>query len=530
MTPYLSATGRLVLFSGVVFLVSGVALTNVGLLVLGQAQLVLLAVSFMLVAPGALVLDRRLVQIQVERAPGQAGTGHVVGSHVDIELTVRNGSDQLLHNFSGQPFTSDALTTNDVDVASQIFGGAHGTAELSVSANTSGRWMLHGFDVTITDPLGLVATRDYLPCTHAFEFYPAAGKLARRVGLRRLEGVFGGGLHLTENTGSGSEVRQLRDYRMGDSLRDVAWKATIRSRRLISREFEREITANVQIVLDVSSSMRGGQWPRQKLDWAIHHTVELASLLLEKRDRVGLITFDEKIVGHVPLGNSSRQLQRILHHLVGLSAVVDEDLTEFDEAEIERLAADYLLVQERLDFRRGGEHTASGVNRSLLDRWLKFALEPTRQMFDSAVLREGVSAEVSPLREFLRLRGVSVPYRVEARLGMKERGLVHALEHIVATTTERQKIIVVSDLCAIMNPEALVRGVNLARANRHAIEFVVPFTPWFYDASPDQPTREIVRELFTSAEAEERSRVIRRLRALGAHVTVAGASPARAPS
>ena len=64
-------------------------------------------------------------------------------------------------------------------------------------------------------------------------------------------------------------------------------------------------------------------------------------------------------------------MRRLLHHLVGLNSIVDPDLTEFDEDEAEALVADYLLVQERLDFRKGdGVDEVSGVNRKLLQRWL----------------------------------------------------------------------------------------------------------------------------------------------------------------
>ncbi len=523
MNPYLSPTGRLVLFGAVVFLITGIATTNVALVLLGQVQIVVLGVSFLLIAPAALALDRRLIGMRVEAGESlDAVTGHVIGTSVSVDLAVTNSSDQPLHNLRALPFGSDELEAAEVAVASQLLGGSQATAAFDVTAGTSGRWVLQGFDVSVTDPLGFVQTRDYLPSVHAFEFYPAAGKLAKRGGIRRPQSEYGGGQHLVDNIGAGTEVRQLRDFRAGDSLRDIAWKASMRARRLVSREFEREVTANIYIALDVSSSMRGGSWPGQKLDWAIHHTVELCSQLLDKRDRVGIVTFDEKLVGDVAPANSSRQLQRIIHHLVGLSAIVDEDLTELDETELERLAADYLLVQERLDFRRGADGSASGVNRRLLDRWIASVLPDTRAALDSGVLREGLlDTEISPLRQFLRYRGVTIPYRVEARLGMKERGLVATLEHVVRQTKARHRVIVVTDLCAVMNTEALVRGVNLVRAGGHSIEFVVPFTPWFYDTAALGAKYEIVRELFTSAEAEERGRIVHRLRAVGATVRMA---------
>jgi uncharacterized protein (DUF58 family) len=520
VNPYLTITGRLVLFSGLVFTMVGAAATSVPLLVLGQVQIVAVAVGFVLISPAALVLDRRLVAMRVEpEEASRMGTGHVVGNRVDVELDVHNESDQVLHNFRAEPFGAEPLSTANADVAT-IAGGAKATSRFEVHADRCGRWMLHGFDVTVTDPLGLVETRDYLPSNHAFEFYPAAGRLRRRARRRPPQTTAAGGYNLVERVGHGTEIRQLRDWRPGDSLRDIAWKATLRSRKLISREFESEVSANVYVALDISSSMRGGRWPGQKLEWAIHLTVDLAEELLAKRDRVGVLTFDEKMYGHVAPGNSSRHMQRILHHLVGLNSVVDDELTELDETELEQLAANYLLVQERLDFRRGARD--SEINRKLLDRWLRSVMAESRARYDSGVLQEGiVGEESSRLRRFLRYRGVPIPYRVEARLGMKERGLVQTLEHVVRTSRDPMWIFVISDLCAIMNPETLVRGVNLARADGHHVEFVVPFTPAFYEPEPDDPKYEVVRELFTQAEADERARIVDRLRHAGVRVDIA---------
>jgi uncharacterized protein (DUF58 family) len=520
VNPHLTLTGRLVLFSGLVFTIVGAAATSVPIVLLGQVQILALAVGFVLISPAALVLDRRLVKLRVEpEEAARMGTGHVVGDEVDVELEVRNDSDQVLHNFRAEPYAAEALEVEDTDVAT-IVGGATAAARFEAQADRCGRWMLHGFDVTVTDPIGLVETRDYLPCNHAFEFYPAAGRLRRRARRRPPQTSVGSGHHLVERVGHGTEIRQLRDFRPGDSLRDVAWKATLRSRKLISREFEREVSANVYVALDISSSMRGGRWAGQKLEWATHLTVDFAEELLGSRDRVGLLTFDEKMYGHIVPGNSNRHMQRILHHLVGLNSVVDEELTELDETELRRLAADYLLVQERLDFRRGSREKGE-VNRALLDRWLRSIMAESRARYGSGVVQEGIVVEEpSPLRRFLQYRGVSIPYRVEARLGMKERGLIETLEHVVKTSSGPHWIFVITDLCAIMNAETLVRGVNLARADGHHVEFVVPFTPAFYAAEPDDPKYEVVRELFTQAEAEERARIVSRLRSVGVRVDV----------
>ena len=43
------------------------------------------------------------------------------------------------------------------------------------------------------------------------------------------------GAHLARRRGDGTEFHQMREYRTGDSLRQIDWKATARARRLIER-------------------------------------------------------------------------------------------------------------------------------------------------------------------------------------------------------------------------------------------------------------------------------------------------------
>jgi uncharacterized protein (DUF58 family) len=318
-------------------------------------------------------------------------------------------------------------------------------------------------------------------------------------------------------------MRELRDWHSGDTLRDIAWKPSVRARRLVSREFEREVTTTSYVVLDVSSSMRGGHKKGEILEYAVHLAVDLVDTVIRGNDRVGFMTFDEKLYGHILPASSTRQLQRVFHHLIGLSAVVDPELTELDDADVYRLAADYTLVQERLDFRKGeGVDTESGVNIALLERWIGTVIQATRREFDSPVLHEGVlSTKTKLVREFLQLRGVEVPYRVEARLGMKERGLVQAIEEITKSRPMVQSVTFITDLCGVMNIDPVIRALRTLRHKKVRLSFLVPFGPAFYDDSGVQDERyDVARGLFTSAEADERSKALNKLRGHGIEVTV----------
>lgn len=275
------------------------------------------------------------------------------------------------------------------------------------------------------------------------------------------------------------------------------------------------------LLLDISTSMRGGQWEGQKLEHGIESVAELATSVTKARDRVGLMTFDEKLYGHIPPATSPSHLARLLRHLVGVSSVVDDELTEWTDAELAQKLADYLVVQERLDFRRGDDiEPDSGVNVKLLERWIRSVIRLEEEKLDSSILHDGVRNEESSLmRRFAQLRGVSVPYRVEARLGLKERGLNQSIEHIVMTAKESQWIVVITDLCGVINTEVVTRSIRLAQIKGHALRFLVPFTPAYYEDNHDGSERySITRELFSTREREERLKIASHLRSLGVQV------------
>ncbi len=492
---------------------------------LGCCLILALALTYGASVASALVLDRRFVAAEIREVSSPDGHGgYVVGDDIEVDLAVVNRSALPLFGLRAEPYGPEALHLEGELAFRSIGAQTRVERPLQVRASCSGRWMLQGFDLAVTDPFGVIEVRDYLPCNFAFEFYPSVGRLDRRRRNRRLERrpIERDGRRQRAAVTTGTVLRQLREYEPGDPLRHVAWKATARTRKLISREFEDEISAETTILLDISGSMRGGAWQGQKLEHAVELTAGMADELIADRHRVGLMTFDEKIYGYLPPGSSRSQYHRILHHLLGLHSIVDPDLTELEERELRELVVDYLLVQERLDFRSDEE--GGRIDGELLERWVRARLDEERRLYHSPVLREGLlEADLSPVREFVQLRGLPVPYRVESRLGPKGRGMAEALERSVHEASSRQSIVVVSDLCGVSNFEVLEQGLALAHKEGHQIRFLVPFTPsYFAEESEQSDKREILMELFTASERQERMRGVQFLERKGIRVDFIG--------
>jgi uncharacterized protein (DUF58 family) len=120
------------------------------------------------------------------------------------------------------------------------------------------------------------------------------------------------GTHRSPFFGASVDFAEHRGYVAGDDIRRVDWRVYARTDKYYIKEFEADSNANFSVLLDVSKSMAfGGRI--SKLDYAKTLAACLAYLANAQRDRVGLITFDERVVDHVP--PSAKHLDVVLHTL-----------------------------------------------------------------------------------------------------------------------------------------------------------------------------------------------------------------------
>lgn len=73
------------------------------------------------------------------------------------------------------------------------------------------------------------------------------------------------GIQATKRRGPGGTFRELREYRPGDPLRFVDWRASARSDRWLVREVDRITQLRLAICVDSSASMQYGRAAWQKL-------------------------------------------------------------------------------------------------------------------------------------------------------------------------------------------------------------------------------------------------------------------------
>ncbi|MEO7190402.1 MAG: DUF58 domain-containing protein [Vicinamibacterales bacterium] len=121
------------------------------------------------------------------------------------------------------------------------------------------------------------------------------------------------GLHRAPYFGASIDFAEHRGYVPGDDIRRVDWRLYARTDRYFVKQYEADTNANFAVLLDVSKSMGFASQGVSKLEYAKFLAACLAYLSQRQRDRVGIVTFDEEVVAHVP--PSAKHFNILLHTL-----------------------------------------------------------------------------------------------------------------------------------------------------------------------------------------------------------------------
>src|SRR5690606_25684888 len=117
--------------------------------------------------------------------------------------------------------------------------------------------------------------------------------------------------------------------------------------------------------------MRGGEPGRRKIDFAVEAAAAEARRTLDAGDRIGLLTVDGRVLGHVAPNDGRPQMLRVFEALLDATEAVDEDLTDIDDDEVVAVVGRYVRQQDGVDFSRG---SGKGWNVPMLVRHVEEAL------------------------------------------------------------------------------------------------------------------------------------------------------------
>jgi len=205
----------------------------------------------------------------------------------------------------------------------------------------------------VIGPLGLAASqRELLPPARC-SVYPqvrwegAVGRLLVLAQRRQL------GRSPMRHRGAGSETYGVREYRSGDPLAKVHWKATARHGRMLTREEAWERGVPLVILLDCGRAMHaledGG---RSKLDHALAAALALLRVAHSRGDTVSVVAFSdrvERVVRVSPAAFGTARAYAALYDLAPRMAEPAYDAAAEAVGEIARRRSTVLLFTSVVD-------------------------------------------------------------------------------------------------------------------------------------------------------------------------------------
>ena len=99
------------------------------------------------------------------------------------------------------------------------------------------------------------------------------------------------GIHRKQRRGEGMDFHQLREYRLGDSLRQIDWKATSHRQKLISREYQDERDQQIILLLDGGRRMLTQEGKSSHFDHCLNCLLMLSYIALRQGDSVSMMSF-----------------------------------------------------------------------------------------------------------------------------------------------------------------------------------------------------------------------------------------------
>jgi uncharacterized protein (DUF58 family) len=204
-------------------------------------------------AAGFVLPGRMLRGLEWERrAPAEA----YQGDEVRVSLVASNVS-------SGPRLALDLLDEHLEPVRAFVPRVSPGERVIVETRRIAARRGVHeGSDVVVASaaPFGVAERRRRLAVASPTVVYP---RLVRLDELAFLESspTPERAIHSAPRRGTGPDYLGIREYRVGDSMRHIHWPSTARHGALMVREFEREQTRRLAVVIDTVADLGVGSTP-----------------------------------------------------------------------------------------------------------------------------------------------------------------------------------------------------------------------------------------------------------------------------
>lgn len=218
--------------------------------------------------------------------PGSLPLG--VSRHIGLRISNKSARAQVVEVFDHFP---NQVKSQGLPIKLGIPPKQHADVQYKIIAHERGRLTFPSVQIKLQSYFKLWKLNIYLPVKDTSNVYPNFAAISHYALLATDNNLSQMGIIKKRRRGEGQDFHQLREYREGDALRQIDWKATSRIQKLISREYQDERDQEIIFMLDCGHRMLAKDDELSHFDHTLNAILLLSYVALRQGDAVGLGTF-----------------------------------------------------------------------------------------------------------------------------------------------------------------------------------------------------------------------------------------------
>ena len=309
-------------------LLGGVSRSLADVALIANLILVITAIIDLLISPSTRELD-------IERKVSKVLS---VAANNPVQLLVKNKSKRTV-NLTLHDDTGPLCETVGLPKTIELPSWKDETVNYHVQPTRRGATKMLAVHLRFPTRLGLWLRHEARTLEDEVRIYPDIRAVYRYELMARRNRLAEIGVRMVRMPGQGRDFERLREFRYGDEIRQVDWKATSRQRKLISREYNVERNQNIVLMVDCGRFMRNETGGISYLDRALNAAIMLSYIALGQGDNVSLMAFSNKVERFIRPVRGTPGIQSILHSTYDIEAA--------DQVSDYSMALEHLSIVQR---------------------------------------------------------------------------------------------------------------------------------------------------------------------------------------
>ena len=191
--------------------------------------------------------------------------------------------------------------------------------EYSVRPVERGEYRFGKLNIFISSPLQLAKKRLVFDEDQSVKVYPSYIQMRQYDFMAIDNRLKQPGLKKLRRLGHTQEFEQIKEYVSGDDVRSINWKATAKQSGLMVNQYQDEKAQPIYLVIDTGRVMKMPFEGLSLLDYSINSALAFANVAIQKKDKVGLLSFSHEMGKLLPATAKKSHLNSILEALYNVN-------------------------------------------------------------------------------------------------------------------------------------------------------------------------------------------------------------------